>query len=654
MESVRLQTRVRGSVQGVGFRPHVYRVATDLGLSGWVCNTPEGVLIEAEGHEDAVKSFLERLESERPTQARITAIDRKLLDPIGYDGFEIRPSLEGDRRAHILPDIATCPDCLHDLFSAGDRRYRYPFINCTKCGPRFSIIASLPYDRERTTMAGFKMCAECAAEYSDPLDRRFHAQPDACPVCGPRVEFVRDGTPNLQASEAIGAAVDVIRDGEIVAVKGLGGYHLCADACNPVAIDRLRRRKLREEKPLAVMVQSSSVARAFCHVSEKEATTLESSAAPIVLLRMRDGQDIIPSSAIAPGMKEFGVMLPYTPLHHLIMHRFGSPLVATSGNRSNEPICTENTEARRRLEGIADAFLMHDRPIERAVEDSVTRVILNHELLLRRSRGYAPRPVSMPREYAGGTTLAVGAHQKSTVALAIGEDVFISQHLGDLDNVIAGEAFEKAVHDLPHLYDAGPERVVRDMHPDYLSSRWADQSGIPVTAVQHHVAHAFACLAENHVEGPALAVVWDGTGLGTDGSIWGGEFFYVGPDRVERIAHLRPFSLPGGDAAAREPRRSALGVLHEAFGGDVRAVRDVADVGHAGGGGDVRGIDLGNYFDPDELSVMKAMLGQSLNAPTTTSAGRLFDAVACLAGLRTHASFEGQAAMELEHAASSE
>ena len=490
-------------------------------------------------------------------------------------------------------------------------------------------------------MRGFEMCEACAEEYGDPRDRRFHAQPNACHACGPSVTFVREGIEFATATDALRLGAEVILDGGILAVKGLGGYHLCVDATNGDSIARLRRRKHREGKPLALMVPSMETAEELCEVDDIGREALLSSAAPIVLLPVRAGQSLVAAGLIAPRMQELGLMMPYTPLHHVLVRKVGRPMIVTSGNLSDEPICIDNAEAEARLGSIADAFLHNDRPIERAVEDSVVRVIAGGLCKIRRSRGYAPRPIQASSQgglvNADEIILAVGAHQKNTVALGVGKDVFASQHLGDLDTAVARSAFEKAVGDLPHLYDAKPSVVVRDLHPDYASSRWVEsrsdrdsQAGTRILGVQHHLAHAYACLSENQIEGPALAVVWDGTGFGTDGTIWGGETFFVSDEKVARIGHLRPFRLPGGEAAVREPARSAVGAVFEC------------------------GLpELDSQVVGEKWRHWMSMLDREINCPVTTSAGRLFDAVASLIGLRDESTFEGQAAMELEHLAQS-
>lgn len=622
----RLRLVIRGAVQGVGFRPFVYRLATELGLRGWVLNSVQGVFIELEGEPPTLQRFVKRLYVEKPPRASIQSMEQSVLEPVGYTGFEIRHSEHtGEKTTLILPDLATCPDCLREIFDPTNRRYRYPFTNCTNCGPRYSIIESLPYDRPNTTMKAFNMCARCREEYETPLDRRFHAQPNACPECGPHLELWNEqGGVLAQHDTALRRAAEAIREGHIVAIKGLGGFHLVADARNEQAVSTLRERKRREEKPFALMYPSLHLVRVHCRVNEAEERVLVSPESPIVLLR-REQDDVAPS--VAPNNLFLGVMLPYTPLHHLLMHELGFPIVATSGNLSDEPICTDEHEALQRLAGIADLFLVHNRPIARHVDDSVVRVLMGRELLLRRARGYAPLPVLVKEPLP--PLLGVGAHLKNTVALSVGRQVFISQHIGDLETPQALQAFRRVITDVKALWEHQPQAVACDLHPDYLSTQTAYQMGYSVVPIQHHAAHVLACMAENEVEPPVLGISWDGTGYGTDGTVWGGEFLLVTTASFERFAHLRPFRLPGGDRAVKEPRRSALGVLYELLG-----ERALEVVGH--------------LFTDSERRLLLHMLRQGIHSPVTTSAGRLFDAVASLVHGRQVVNDEGQAAMELE------
>ncbi len=627
LSSRRIRLIIRGAVQGVGFRPFVYRLASELGLTGWVLNSAQGVFIEVEGAAETLQQFVQRVETDKPPRAFIQSLEQTVLDPVGYTAFEIRHSEEsGEKSVLILPDIATCPDCLREVFDPADRRYLYPFTNCTNCGPRYSIIESLPYDRPNTTMKAFAMCPKCREEYENPLDRRFHAQPIACPECGPHLElWDGEGVCLAKHHDALLRAAEAIREGHIVAVKGLGGFHLVVDACHDAAVRRLRERKRREEKPFALMYPSLQMVKAHCVVDEAEERVLRSPESPIVLLRRKEADSVAPS--VAPNNPYLGVMLPYTPLHHLLLRELGFPIVATSGNLSDEPICTDEHEALHRLAGIADLFLVHNRPIARHVDDSVVRVLLGRELVLRRARGYAPLPVLVKEPLP--SLLAVGAHLKNTIALSVDRQVFLSQHIGDLETPQALQAFRRVIADVKELWGHQPQAVACDMHPDYLSTQAAHGMGLPVRPVQHHVAHILSCMAENEVEPPLLGVSWDGTGYGTDGTIWGGEFLIIREQGWERFAHLRPFRLPGGDRAIKEPRRCALGVLYEMLGDDAFHL-------------------LEQVFTEGERRLLRQSLRQGVNAPITTSAGRLFDAVASLTGLRQVVNFEGQAAMELE------
>ncbi len=642
----RLRVEIEGAVQGVGFRPFVYRLAADGGLGGWVRNDGRGVFLEVEGDAAAVGRFRERLEEDPPPRARITSVRDREVPPEGASAFEIRFSHEnGAKSVLVLPDIATCGVCLSEVRDASSRRHRYPFTNCTNCGPRFTILRALPYDRPNTTMAGFALCADCRAEYESPRDRRFHAQPNACDSCGPHLElWAPSGDVLATQDDALLACGEALSKGRIAAVKGLGGFHLTCDAQNGAAVALLRERKQRYEKPLALMVRDIPAARRLCEVSEEAALLLESPERPIVLLPAREGNGV--AQNVAPGNPNLGLMLPATPLHHLMLDTLEFPIVATSGNLSDEPICTDEREALVRLGGMADLFLVHDRPIERHMDDSVARIVDGVPRLLRRARGFAPLPVRLPHEVP--PLLAVGAHLKNAVALAVGRQAFISQHIGDLETPQALAAFERVIGDLARLYEVTPSAVAHDLHPDYLSTKWALASGLPTIPVQHHHAHLASCLAENGVDGPALGVTWDGTGYGTDGTVWGGEFLLGDANGYERVAHLKPFRLPGGEAAVREPRRSAAGILWE------MAVEEERERGGRGTTGDfLEGKKEGagatsGAFSAAEKRVLSSMLERNLNSPVTSSAGRLFDAVASLLGVAQRCSFEGQAAMQLE------
>ena len=645
---LRLKVSIRGAVQGVGFRPSVYRLASDLKLPGWVSNTAQGVFIEVEGTKDALDQFLLRLQQEKPPRAFIQSLEFSFLDPVGFTSFEIRESEStGPKTALVLPDIATCPDCLADILDPNNRRYLYPFTNCTNCGPRFSIIESLPYDRPNTSMKRFVMCPDCQKEYDDPADRRFHAQPTACPACGPYMElWDGQGKALFHHQEALLGAAKAIRDGAIVALKGLGGFHLLVDARDEEAVLRLRERKHREEKPFALMFPSVEMVEEECSVSDYEKRLLLSPESPIVLLQRKDNRELYGkqlsilglAQALAPQNPNLGIMLPFTPLHHLLMRELGHPVVATSGNLSDEPICIDERDALKRLNGIADLFLVHNRPIVRHIDDSIVRVLMGRELVIRRSRGYAPLPIQL-RGAGGAPVLAVGAHLKNTVAIAVEGNAFISQHIGDLETHQSLEAFRKVNSDLQSMFDVKPTVVVCDMHPDYFSSKEARRTGQDVLEVQHHHAHVLSCMAENQIEGEVLGISWDGTGYGTDGTVWGGEFLITKGAGFERFATFKAFRLPGGEKAIKEPRRTAVGLLYEVFGEDVLRERDLAPM---------------SEFSVAELSIVLQMLKNGVHAPLTSSAGRLFDGIASIMGLRHRNSFEGQAAMELEFALTGE
>jgi len=649
----RLRLLIGGAVQGVGFRPHAYRLAGKMGLAGWVANDPGGVLIEVEGASDRVEQFVERLVRERPKPCGIETLDRKRLTPLGGDRFEIHVSDEGGEgsrpAAPLPPDLATCDACRRELFDPADRRYRYPFLNCTDCGPRYTIVESLPYDRMRTVMRRFAMCPACQGEYHDPADRRFHAQPNACPECGPRL-VLRDGAgrPLADRDDALRAAAEALGEGRIVAVKGLGGFHLMVDGCNEAAVRRLRARKRRPEKPFALLFPSLEAVAHLCEVSSLETRLLCSPEAPIVLLHRKvfhsKFENRISKFSVAPSVAPrnpyLGIMLPATPLHHLLMTELGGPVIATSGNRSDEPICIDEEEALTRLHDIADLYLVHDRPIARPVDDSVVRTVLGRELVLRRARGYAPRPISLgqtaPPAPIIAPMIAMGGHLKNTVAISAGAWAVISQHLGDLGSAQGCALHRRAVSELPSFHRLRPAQAVADLHPDYRSTLEAEASGLPVLAVQHHHAHVAACMAEHQLRGAVLGVAWDGTGWGPDGTIWGGEFLQADESDFNRVATFRRFRLPGGERAVREPWRAAIGLLWELWGEALFERDEPAPL---------------RACPPPDRTVLKSMLERAVQAPETSSVGRLFDAVASITGLRQRVSFDGQAAMELEWAA---
>jgi hydrogenase maturation protein HypF len=627
----RVRIIIRGAVQGVGFRPFIFRLAEKMYLTGWVINNTQGVFIEAEADPATLERFLLRIEREKPAISFIQSLEHTFLDPVGYEKFEIRESEGGAKTALILPDIATCKECREEIFDQKNRRYRYPFTNCTNCGPRFSIIEALPYDRPRTSMRGFEMCTECSAEYHDPRNRRFHAQPNACPKCGPHLElWDAQGAVVAHRDEALRLAVAAIRDGKTVAVKGLGGFHLVVDARDEEAVVRLRQRKRREEKPFALMFPSLQAVAQFAAIEPFEQRMLLSPEAPIVLLRTHGTKGL--AASVAPGNPTLGVMLPYTPLHHLLMQELGFPVVATSGNVSDEPICTDEKEATSRLRGIAEIFLVHNRPIVRHVDDSVARLMAGRELVLRRARGFAPLPVLVKE--AASNVIAVGAHQKNAIAASVGDQVFISQHIGDLETLAAYAAFQQVLEDFARLYELRPAAIACDLHPDYFSTQYAQkQKNVEIIAVQHHYAHALSCMAENELRPPVLAVTWDGSGYGPDETVWGGEFLRITDEGFERVAHLRSFSLPGGEKAVKEPRRVALSILRETFGAELNRLNGIATL---------------QAFSGNERRFLEEMLDRGLRCPGTSSAGRLFDAVASIIGLRQVCRFEGQAAMGLE------
>ncbi|MBI5240695.1 MAG: carbamoyltransferase HypF [Elusimicrobia bacterium] len=621
----RLRLSVFGAVQGVGFRPFVFRLAEELGLQGWVLNGPCGVIIEVDGEQHLLARFAGRVVAEKPRAAVVAAVETVWLDAAGFRGFDIKKS-EGAPApsAWLLPDLATCPDCLAEISSPKERRHGYPFTNCTLCGPRFTIQTGIPYDRPNTTMAGFTLCPACRAEYEDPADRRFHAQPIACPQCGPRLWLDESGGSRSEGAAAWRQAAGLIRRGQVVAMKGIGGFLLLCDARSPGAVRCLRERKRRNEKPFAVMFPDLASIRQACEVSELEAVWLESAAAPIVLLRRQPHNPLITEEA-SPGNPWLGAMLPYAPLHHLLMKELGFPMVATSGNLSEEPIAKDNEEAKSRLRGLADAFLMHDRPIVRHADDSIVRLARGRQLVLRRARGFAPLPLRTGRPLR--PVLALGAHLKNTVALGWERQIVVSQHLGDLETAASLDAFRAALSDLARLYGFQPERAACDLHPDYASTRRAESLDLPVVRIQHHHAHVAALMAEQDIAPPVLGVAWDGLGFGPDGTIWGGEFLVVDEKGFRRFAHLRQFSLPGGEAAIKEPRRCALGLL--------------AELG--------LGLDRLAPLFPEGWAAARKLPASAALSPRTSSAGRLFDGMASLLGLRQKNSFEGQAAMSLEH-----
>ncbi len=631
MQNTRYRLRIYGAVQGVGFRPFVYRLAQEEGLSGVVRNSAQGVFVEIEGEISAAHRFCARLQSEHPPLASIDRIEKAAAPTTGDTDFRIiTTSIDGDLTAGLTPDAATCADCMADVLNPNDRRFNYAFTNCTNCGPRYSILEALPYDRANTTMKAFAMCDACAAEYHDPSDRRFHAQPIACPACGPQLSLLDPGGVSLTSSaNVLAMAAQKIRDGCILAVKGLGGFHLVCDARNDAAVLTLRRRKSRPRKPFAVMFECFDRLMDDCIVRNAERSLLESAPAPIVLVRKR--ADTTLSEHLTPGNPFLGAMLGYTPLHQLLLKALGSPIMTTSGNKCSEPIAFDNDDALDRLFGIADFFLTHDRPIARPVEDSVVRVAAGTPLFLRRARGYAPATVG--HADSGASMLALGGHLKNAIAKSVSDNIILSSHIGDLDTYEARRGFDAAVSDFIELHGQAPAYVITDQHDDYYSSKRADRLAGRRFRVQHHRAHVHAVLAEHGVSAPVLGVAWDGAGAGDDGTLWGGEFFLIDHAREDRIAHFLAFPLPGGEAAIRAPKRSALGLA------------GAMEETHPAGAAQIRS---GLGFGKKEATLLQSMVRQKVNTPLTSSVGRLFDGVSAILDLCKQNTFEGEAAMALE------
>ncbi|MBD2189332.1 carbamoyltransferase HypF [Pseudanabaena mucicola] len=639
-----LTLQISGAVQGVGFRPFIYRLAMELQLRGWVNNNAQGVTVVVEGTQLQLELFLARLPTEKPVRSQIHKITQEWSAPAYYQSFEIHESTDHSSRKTvvILPDLATCDDCVQDIFNPLNRRYRYPFTNCTNCGSRYSIITALPYDRHHTTMGKFVMCADCQAEYDHPLDRRFQAQPNACPRCGPQLAlWDRHGQVIATGNHALLITVQEIRAGKILAIKGLGGFQLVVDATNDLAIAQLRSRKQRPHKPFAVMYPSLEYIQTDCQVSALEGQLLTAPEAPIVLLRKlnKDNHPLI------SGNRSIGAMLPYTPLHYLLLAELQIPIIATSGNLASEPICIDNQEVIANLGNIADFFLVHNRDIAQPVDDSVVRVINDQPVILRRARGYAPAPLNFEHGYLDSHTedpqiLAVGGHLKNAIAISINNAIILSQHIGDLETTKAFDHFQKIIQRLSDAYEFQPDVIACDAHPDYLSSQYARQLaqdlGIPLIPVQHHYAHVLAAMADRQMQPPVLGIAWDGTGYGVDSTIWGGEFLKITQTGFERVAHLRKFPLLGGDRAAKEPRRVALAMLWEIFGESLWEQEDST----------VQMVLA--TFSSSELRMFRQILKKQPTMPQTSSMGRLFDAVASLLDVCHRASFEGQAAIALE------
>lgn len=622
---------VRGVVQGVGFRPFIYQLATKHKLHGWVCNTSEDVKIEVEGEAKNIEAFLKELPKLAPPLSHIESITTETGTPADYNAFEIRPSLpEPGKFQLISPDIATCDKCRYEIFDPFDRRYRYPFTNCTNCGPRFTIIDTLPYDRPLTTMREFEMCAECRAEYENPASRRFHAQPNACPDCGPKLTLTDAKGNPIESDNIILDTAQLLKHGKIVAVKGLGGFLLACDATNETAVNILRERKHRPAKPFAVMAASLVEARKHCELSKEEEALLSSPAAPIVLVRWKTDSTICQS--VAPGLKYIGVMLPYTPLHHLLIRDTGRPLVMTSGNLSEEPIAKDNDEALRRLGSIADYFLLHNRGIYARYDDSVMLVEAGAPRFARRARGFAPYPIKLP--YQSKQILGCGAEEKNTFCLTRENYAFISQHIGDMENMETLEHYVNTISLYKKLFRISPAIIAHDMHPEYLPTKYAkelaEKENLKLLPVQHHHAHIASCLADNGVTDKVIGVSLDGTGYGTDGRIWGGEFMIADLKGFERLAHLEYLPLPGGMLAIQKPWRIAAGYL--------LALGIAPD----------NDLPLMSYCATDELSIIRDQVNKNINAPLTSSMGRLFDAVSALIGIRGIIEYEAHAAIDLE------
>lgn len=631
---VRLRIEVKGIVQGVGFRPFVYRLARNFNLNGWVRNTSGNVAIEVEGLEENLSQFLCLLKEKAPPAARVQDVTTRKL-PVENDvDFVIKKSRpEAGKYQPVSPDLATCPECLEEIFDSENRRYLYPFTNCTNCGPRFTIIRNIPYDRPMTTMSGFTMCPECQAEYDDPLDRRFHAQPNACPKCSPSLQLTdSDGAPVLN-EDPLRKVAGLLHQGYIIAVKGLGGFQLACDATNRRAVARLRKRKKRPGKPFALMMSSITEIGKHCQVSPEEAGLLLSPNAPIVLLEWRKDTSNV-TSLVAENNKYLGVMLPYTPLHHILLHHASRPLVMTSGNLSEEPICQDNDEALRRLHNIADYFLRHNRDIHARYDDSVYLVERGTARAVRRARGYAPTPILLP--FKARQVLACGAEEKNTFCLTRDDYVFVSQHIGDMDNEETMEYFENTIDLYQRLFRAQPEIIAYDLHPEYHSTKhalkYAADKGLKTIGIQHHHAHIVSCLVENGFREPVIGVAFDGVGYGTDGNLWGGEFLVCNWGSFERKAHLEYVPMPGGVAAIRKPYRMALGYVHSLL--DPETPLD--------------SLPIMSKIPPEEMNIVKTQLERRLNSPLTSGAGRLFDAVSALAGVRGQVDYEAQAAIELE------
>jgi len=624
LKIIREKIFVEGIVQGIGFRPFIFNLANSHKLTGFVSNTSQGVIIEIEGLSSQIKSFINDISEKKPPLAVITSIKSESINTINSKEFVIKKSDSSESVSTLIsPDIAVCDDCLNELFDPNDRRYLYPFINCTNCGPRYTIIDNIPYDRPYTSMKDFKMCDDCQAEYDNPTNRRFHAQPNACPKCGPQIELY-DSCKNLINSEDIAESVQTsLLDGKIVAIKGLGGFHLAVDATSDDAVKRLRKLKGRDEKPFAIMVKNITNAENYCSVNDFEKSILKSISSPIVLVNKSQDSDI--AKSVAPGNDYLGMMLPYTPLHHVLLENIEFPLLMTSANLSEEPICIDNDEAFNGLKGIADYFLIHNRDIYLRSDDSVGIHLNNNFRLIRRSRGFSPQPVFVNSK--GPNILAVGGELKNSVCLMKNDKAILSQHIGDLENIEAFNFFKMTINHLQTIFDVSPELIVHDLHPQYFSSQWANgQKDIKTLSVQHHHAHLAACMAENQLDGPVIGIIMDGTGYGADKTIWGGEIIIGDYSKFNRFAHFEPMPLPGGDAAIKSPWRTAVSYLHKTY---------------------PNGIPDLPFFNQHDIDPIIEMINKNINSPITSSCGRLFDAIAAMSGGRQNIRYEAQAAIEL-------
>ena len=625
---------VRGVVQGVGFRPFVYQLAATHGLKGWVCNTSGDVTIEVEGLTETIGCFLEQIKTQAPSRAQIEDINFKYLQPVGYENFEIKGSLSLEGQYQLIsPDIATCPLCRKELFDPRDRRYRFPFINCTNCGPRFTIVKDIPYDRPKTTMRPFKMCPECQMEYDDPLNRRFHAQPNCCPECGPKLELANQSGNTIASQDPIADAGTLLKKGKIIALKGIGGFLLACDATNENAVQILRQRKNRPSKPFALMIATVDEIKKYCDVSKEEEMVVSSPQSPIVLLRLINRGPI--TSEVSPHLNYLGVMLPYTPIHHLLMRQMRVPLVMTSGNLSEEPIIKDNHEALQKLATIADYFLFHNRDIHACCDDSVTMIENDISQFIRRARGYAPNPVHLP--FKAKEVLACGADLKNTFCITKDQYAFMSQHIGDMDNLETLTHFGNMLELYKKLFRLSPKIAAHDKHPDYYSTRYAQElkakdNELKLIPIQHHHAHIVSCMAENEVKVPVIGIALDGTGYGDDGTMWGGEFLLTDYSKITRLGHLEYVPLPGGDVAVKRPYRMAISYLYTLLGDEVFN----------------RNLEFLKGVNEFEIDLIKNQIKKGINSPMTSSAGRLFDAVAALIGIRNEIDYEGQAAIELE------